>query len=56
MVCTLIDPKMHDVIKMFRTQVEQRAAGEWFQCQVFNILWRHFMVHKSIDHEKRLST
>ena len=35
---------------MFKTQVEPRAAGEWFHCQVLNILWRHFIVYKSIDH------
>ena len=34
---------------MFKTQVEPRAAGEWFHCQVLNILWRHFIVYKSID-------
>ena len=38
--------------KMFKTQVEPRAAGEWFHCQVLNILWRHFIVYKSIDHRK----
>ena len=37
---------------MFKTQVEPRAAGEWFHCQVLNILWRHFIVYKSIDHRK----
>ena len=37
---------------MFKTQVEPRAAGEWFHCQVLDILWRHFMVYKSIDHRK----
>ena len=30
---------------MFKTQVEPRAAGEWFHCQVLNILWRHFSVY-----------
>ena len=35
MVCTLID---HRNVKMFKTQVEPRAAGEWFHCKVFNIL------------------
>ena len=34
---------------MFKTQVEPRA-GEWFHCQVLNILWRLFVVYKSIDH------
>ena len=47
-VYTLIDHKMTS--KMFKTQVEPRAAGEWFHCQTFNSLWRHFMVYKSIDH------
>ena len=37
---------------MFKTQVEPRAAGEWFHCQVLDILWRHFMVYKSMDHRK----
>ena len=37
---------------MFKTQVGPRAAGEWFYCQVLNILRRHFMVYKSIDHRK----
>ena len=32
--------------KIFKTQVEPRAAGEWFHCQVLDILWRHFMVYK----------
>ena len=50
MVYTLIDHKMTS--KMFKTQVEPRAAGEWFHCQVLDILWRHFMVYKSIDHRK----
>ena len=27
---------------MFKTKVEPRAAGEWFHCQVSDILWRHF--------------
>ena len=41
---------------MFKTQVEPRAAGEWFHCQVLDILWRHFIVYKSIhvDHRKLL--
>ena len=30
--------------KMFKTQ--------WFHCQILNILWRHFMVYKSIDPKK----
>ena len=33
---------------MFKTQVEPRAAGEWFHCQVLNILWRHFIVYLTI--------
>ena len=37
---------------MFKTQVDLRAAGEWFHCQVLNILWRNFIVYKSIDHRK----
>ena len=27
---------------MFKTQVEPRAAGEWFHCKLLKILWRHF--------------
>ena len=30
---------------MFKTQVEPRAAGKWFHCQVLDILWRHFIVY-----------
>ena len=30
---------------MFKTQVEPQAAGEWFHCQVLNILWHHFIVY-----------
>ena len=37
---------------MFKTQVEPRAAREWFHCQVLNVLWCHFIVCKSIDHRK----
>ena len=33
---------------MFKTQVEPRAADEWFHCQVLNILWRHFIVYLTI--------
>ena len=36
MVCTLIDHR--NDVKMFKTQVEPRAAGEWFHCKVLNIL------------------
>ena len=28
--------------KMFKTQVEPRATGEWFHCKVLSILWYHF--------------
>ena len=35
-----------------KTQVEPRDLGEWFHRQVLNILWRHFMVYRSIDHRK----
>ena len=31
---------------MLKTHVEQRAAGEWFHCQVLNFLWRHFYDQK----------
>ena len=37
MVYTLIDQKM------FKTQVEPRAAGEWFHCQVLDILFYNNM-------------
>ena len=36
---------------MLKTQVEPRATGEWFHCQVLNILWRPFVVYKSITIE-----
>ena len=36
MVYTLIDHR--NDVKMFKTQVEPRAAGEWFHCKVLNIL------------------
>ena len=39
--CTLVGHR-NDVIKMFKTQVDPRAAGEWVHCRVFNILLRHF--------------
>ena len=32
----------NNAIKLFKTQVEPRAAGGWFHYQVLNILWRHF--------------
>ena len=41
---------------MLKTQVEPRAASEWFHSQVLNILWPHFMVYKSIDHRRLPST
>ena len=28
--------------KMFKTQVEPQAAGEWLHCKVLSILWRQF--------------
>ena len=31
---------------MFKTQVEPRAAGEWFHYHVLNILWRHCVRRK----------
>ena len=42
MVYTLMDHKM------FKTLVEPRAAGEWFQCQVWNNLGRNFIVYLTI--------
>ena len=42
MVYTLID----------QTQVEPRAAGEWFHCKVYNIYSVISMVYKSVDHRK----
>ena len=45
MVYTLIDHKM-------TSKNVQNSSGEWFHCQVLDILWRHFMVCKSIDHRK----
>ena len=44
MVYTLIDHKM--------TSKNVQNCGSWFHCQVLDILWRHFMVYKSIDHRK----
>ena len=38
---------------MFKTQVEPRTAGELFQCKVFNILWRHLMIFRSVDRGKK---
>ena len=31
------------------------TTGEWFHCQVLNILLHHFVVYKSIDQRKLLS-
>ena len=39
---------------MFKTQVEPRAAGEWFHLQVLNILWRHFIVYLAIIPRERI--
>ena len=36
MDCTLIDHR--NVVNMFKTQAEPRAAGEWCHCKVWNIL------------------
>ena len=36
------DFKDHRNDDMFKTQVEPRAADEWFRCKVLNILRRHF--------------
>ena len=38
---------------MFKTQVEPRATGEWFHCQVLDILWLHFMVYLTIRRQAR---
>ena len=32
-------------IKMFKTQVEPLAAGEWFNCKVLNILNIYLLEH-----------
>ena len=32
--------------------MEPRAAGEWFNCKVLNILWVISMVYKGVDHGK----
>ena len=37
---------------MFKNQVEPRTIGEWFHCQILNILWRHVIVYNSTDHRK----
>ena len=39
MVCTLIDHRNN--VKMFKTQVEPRTAGQGFHCKVLTF-WRHF--------------
>ena len=44
MVYTLIDHKMTS--KNVQNLSGTQAAGEWFHCQVLDILWRHFMVYK----------
>ena len=36
MMDTLIDRRLD--VEIFKTQVEPRAAGEWFYCKVLNIL------------------
>jgi len=36
MVCTLVSHR--NDIRMFKTQVEPRTTGDWFQCKVLNIL------------------
>ena len=43
MVYTFIDHKMTS-----KNVQNSRAAGEWFHCQVLDILRSHFMVYKSI--------
>ena len=55
MVYTHIDHKMTSK-NVQNSKWNSRAAGEWFHCQVLDILWRHFMVYKSIDHRKLPST
>ena len=50
---TLLDQKWRQ--KMFKTQVEPRAVRRWFQWKVWNILWCHNMVYKSVDHGKMWS-
>ena len=45
MVYTLVDHKM-------TSKNVQNSIGTWFHCQVLDILWRHFMVCKSIGHRK----
>ena len=34
---------------MLNNQVEPRAAGEWFHCQVLNILWRLQTVENRLE-------
>ena len=41
---------------MFNTQVEPRATGEWFHCQVLNILWHHFIVYLAIIPRARVGS
>ena len=56
MVCTLIDHKITSQnVQNSSGPLEPRTAGEWFHCQVLNILWHHFVIDKSIDQRKRPS-
>ena len=35
---------VQNLLGLFKTQVEPRAAGEWFHCQVLGSLWRRQFV------------
>ena len=53
MVCFLIDHR--NEVKLFKTKVEPRVAGEWFHCNVWSVLTSFLWSIKSTDHGKLLS-
>ena len=52
MVYTLIDHKIASY--EVQTQLEPWAMGEWFHCNILNILWHRFMLYKSVNHGKNV--
>ena len=53
MICFLADHR--NDVKLFKTKVEPRVAGEWFHCNVWSILTSFLWSIKSTDHRKLLS-
>ena len=53
MVCFLVDHR--NDVKLFKTKVEPRVAGEWFHCNVWSVLTSFLWSIKSTDHRKLLS-